>query len=538
MDEAEEHVAASSSENDARQGECRWCPYPVSVTTEHDEVAENGEPADPWLAHLPGREFVPTYLVSRFAAQYRAIVDVLLAEQDSSLTGLGYEEIAAGVRTYLAERLPTEIVDALMHPQCLHLEARLERLKQWQVVTCWQEPARTGEDFLRRRDRYQLTPLAASLHSFWSNTDAADDDGAGDLTLAPRAIHDRLRSFSDAICATDYPTAAAELQQIGTLHLAMGRAARSWQRTLAHALSGGPDQGKQELLWRTLQSYVGMWGEQVDVHTPRIAELMDALEERLTPAVWRACARSALADATDDMIAEQAQRWTHVWTALGSWFDGADGQARRLRRQLRDLVAPWARNTHILMDTGGAVTRRAELLSLAAAIERAPDEESAWRIWDTAVGAFSARHLLLPSDAADDHTMSWSSAPAAPVTARYREHGARAAVGRRALTPDYSAGKAAARRARVSALAARRAAEASLRQRSGTRLGEWGEVSDAELELLLEYLGTAGGRSAVTADGQWRLVLTRPPVTAATTTVHSPSGDLVTVDWRFEMEPV
>ncbi|WP_233427408.1 DUF2397 domain-containing protein [Actinokineospora spheciospongiae] len=35
-----------------------------------------------------GQELVPAYLTSRFAAQYRVIVDVLLAEQDTSLTGL------------------------------------------------------------------------------------------------------------------------------------------------------------------------------------------------------------------------------------------------------------------------------------------------------------------------------------------------------------------------------------------------------------------------------------------------------------------
>lgn len=39
------------------------------------------------------------YLASRFAAPYRVIVDVLLAEQDTSLTGLSYDEgVADGGR--------------------------------------------------------------------------------------------------------------------------------------------------------------------------------------------------------------------------------------------------------------------------------------------------------------------------------------------------------------------------------------------------------------------------------------------------------
>jgi Protein of unknown function (DUF2397) len=109
----------------------------------------------------------------------------------------------------------------------------------------------------------------------------------------------------------------------------------------------------------------------------------------------------------------------------------------------------------------------------------------------TAVGAFPARHLLLAADAADDHTSSWTQAPAAPVTARFREQGARAAVGRRTKTPDYTRCRSAARQARAAAAAARAEAEAGLRQRSGTRLGEWAALTQAELDLLLELLGAA-----------------------------------------------
>jgi uncharacterized protein (TIGR02677 family) len=359
--------------------------------------------------------------------------------------------------------------------------------------------------------------------------------------------------FADAIRSGDYRTAAAEFQQISTLHQAMATAARTWQRTLAHAMSGGPDLGKQDLLWTTLQSYIGMWGEQVDVHSPRISDLVSELGTRLSAEVWRACVRSALADdAADELVVTQAQRWTRTWDALGAWFsgtgfNGTDGQARRLRRQLRDLVAPWARNMHILMDTGGAVTRRAELLQLARAIERAPDEDTAWRIWDTATGAFSARHLLLPSDSTDDHCLPWRLAPAAPVTARFREQGTRAAIGRRTKIPDYSAGKAAARRGRLAALAARGEAEASLRRRSGTNLARWGQVSDAELDLLLEFVGVArrasagagphSARSSVTGDGRWRITLRPPQRLHDTTTLRSSRGRLVTLDWHFDMEP-
>lgn len=76
----------------------------------------------------------------------------------------------------------------LLAPEVLHLDARLERLVPWRVLNRWQEPARSGEDFLRRRDWYQLTPRAAGLDVFWSSVDDTEE-AAGDLTLVPRAIY-------------------------------------------------------------------------------------------------------------------------------------------------------------------------------------------------------------------------------------------------------------------------------------------------------------------------------------------------------------
>ncbi|WP_236796567.1 DUF2397 domain-containing protein [Amycolatopsis sp. GM8] len=70
---------------------------------DHDELPETEAPADRWSALLPAQELIPAYLASRFAAQYRVIVDVLPAERDMSLTGLSYDEVAAG--WYHADRL-------------------------------------------------------------------------------------------------------------------------------------------------------------------------------------------------------------------------------------------------------------------------------------------------------------------------------------------------------------------------------------------------------------------------------------------------
>nr|WP_026401302.1 DUF2397 domain-containing protein [Actinomadura rifamycini] len=503
-----------------------------------DELPPEPEGRDLWAAVLPGQALVPAYLTSKYAAQYRVIVDVLLEAQDTSLTGLSYDEVANAVHRRLHGLVGAEAAERLYSDPGFVLEARLGRLVAWEVITRWQEPARSGEDFLRRRDRYQLTPRAARLHAFWAEADDGEEQ-AGDLTLAPRAIHERLVAFLRELDARRFPAAANEFQQLMTLHHAMARAARAWQRTLAHSLSGVPDEAKQEQVWRTLQSYIGMWGEQVDVYSPRIADLITR-----APAdeAWWACVRGALSEqAEESVVRAQAERWKHTWHALHSWFGGADGQARRLRRQLRDVITPWARNAQFLMEAGGAVTRRGELLELAGAIEQAPDDETAWRIWDTALGVFPARHLLLPAEDAEQDADSWADAPAAPVTARYREQGHRTAVGRRARKADYSAGREEARRRRSAELAARAGAEAALRQRSGTRLSEWPPLPGAEFDLLLEFIAVARRsgreRSAVTQDGRWHVSLRRPDDPSAVATLRGPDGRMVTIDWWFDLRP-
>jgi hypothetical protein len=65
------------------------------VEAAEDDLPEQA-PGDRWSAHLAGQELVPAYLVSRFAAQYRVIVDVLLAAQDTSLTGLSFDGCVCG----------------------------------------------------------------------------------------------------------------------------------------------------------------------------------------------------------------------------------------------------------------------------------------------------------------------------------------------------------------------------------------------------------------------------------------------------------
>jgi hypothetical protein len=72
-------------------------------------------------------------------------------------------------------------------------------------------------------------------------------------------------------------------------------------------------------------------------------------------------------------------------------------------------------------------------------------------------------------------------------------------------------------------------------------------VTEAELDLFLELVGLTradGGpaakdrtRAGTTADGRWRVVLGPPDTTTEVATLVSARGRLLTVDWRFQLEP-
>ena len=105
---------------------------------------------------------------------------------------------------------------------------------------------------------------------------------------------------------------------------------------------------------------------------------------------------------------------------------------------------------------------------------------------------------------------------------------------------DYEMARAGSRSETIAV--ARAEAEAALRQRSGTHLAGWESLSEAELDLLLEFLAIAradgSDRSGVTGDGRWRVTLGAPAGEPSTATLPSPRGRLVTINWRFELEPL
>lgn len=367
------------------------------MTSVSQDGAPIGATVDLWqLAGLPGGLRLASYLTagSGTAAQYRLIVDILLDQQQHTLTGVAHDELAV-----LIEERVTATAGALAAQRLLAefpLQSRMVQLAEWQVVNAWDERPVRDEDFLRNSVRYQLTPLAAEFHRAVRALGRDDADSVA-ATFAPAVLRSQLEQMLQAL-GTDPDAVARAWSVVKTTLDAMSTAARNWQSGLAGALTGAPDPDKVAALQDTLRRYVDMWGAGVDSHSEQLAADATALLDEAHTATWREVALQPLgAEASDERLTELVEQYAATLRRVLSWFGGRDSRARRLRRQMRDTIVPMIRGQRTLAAVGGHVSRRAELLGLAGALERSPDDTAAWSLWARATGLFSARHLALPS---------------------------------------------------------------------------------------------------------------------------------------------
>jgi uncharacterized protein (TIGR02677 family) len=501
---------------------------------------------DPWeLAGFPGRLPVAAYLTSEYAAQYRVIVDVLLDAQEHSLTGVGRDELLASVHARIATATDQRTADRLAGPGDLDIDARMKALHHWGVVIRWQDKAKTEADFVRTRDRYQLTSEAADLHRWLRRKIDEDAVATSAAAFAPAVIADRLDDTLVALSNDDHLGAARAWAQVRTTLKDMAEAASIWQSRMASALAGTPDEEKMRRLRETLMAYVTVWGAGLDTYSPRIRGSMSQLGSA-TDDDWRAIAMAGLdPDAAEEIVQAIVQAHKDAAQTLYTWFSHGQGQALRLRRQVRDAVTPLLRGSRALLATGGQVTRRAELLRIAAAIESAASDGEAWRIWCATTGLWAARHLAgIPAEPDTPARTSFWDAPAVPVDVKLRKHGSQSTKGRPAHVPNHRAARHAAREAARQQRAAAERAELAIASRSGAYLAEWPALSSGEEAAIVWDLLTAimraapddtGTRTALTGDDRWLVMAHPAPRNTPSALLTTPDGDLACENWRIEI---
>lgn len=472
-----------------------------------------------------------SYLIGPLASQYRLIVDILDEQRTVSLTGVGFDQLQALLRT----RLPDEQGRELLKD--FPLEVRMRALVGWGTCESWQDRAESQADFLRNRYRYQLTEAGSALNAAVRQLETDLGATSTAVLLAPATINERLHVMLSAL--SEPARASQEFAQVQTTLDAMGAAASAWQSRLAAALGGSPSEAKVGRLLETILAYVEAWGSGVDAWSDSISSALPGLAS-VTDATWRAMALARLgSDAAEGALAAAVTEMRAAVTTLGTWFSGSNPQAARLRRQIRDAVAPVLRGHRTLLAVGGTVSRKADLLRLAGAMESADDDAAAWQLWCDSTGLFSARHFTTPTPeiSSGPRTSTWD-APPAVISRRLRTQAARALAGRPSQIVDNSAARAEARRIAAREQADVERAGAALAGRSGTVFSEWDELDQTETALLLDLISASrndvdpdGVHRGVSPDGRWRLTLHTRPGSAV---LHTPDGRLTLPDALVE----
>lgn len=478
---------------------------------------------------LPGQSTAAAYLTGPLAKQYRLIVDILDDERHVSLTGVGFDDLAALIRS----RLPEDRAGELMAE--FALESRMRQLVEWGTCASWQDSAETQQDFLRNRYRYQLTEAGSAFNAAVRRIESELGPSSTAVLLAPASLTERLHAALEALAAHDTTAASTEFAQVQTTLDAMGTAAAEWQSRLAAALGGSPTEQKVQRLLETILAYVEAWGSGVDAWSEQIVATLPQLDA-VPNDTWRAMALARLgSDATDAALASAVTEMRTVTTTLATWFAGPEPQAKRLRRQIRDVIAPVLRSHRTLLAVGGTVSRKADLLRLAAAIEEAPDADEVWRLWCTATGLFSARHFTLTTpEVGNSARVSVWDAPPAIISRRLRAQAARSLSGRPSQIVDNAVARQEARRLALREQEDLERAAASLTARSGTPLSSWEAITATESTLLLDLVSAArnhrradGQSEGISPDGRWRIVLRPLPGSAVLDTTD---GRLVLPD--------
>ena len=328
-----------------------------------DSVTDAGQgETSPWnLLTIPGEIRAASYLAGSHARQYRLIVDVLAAQQEVSLTGVGHDELTTLIRA----RLPADSAAELLSE--LNLTDRLASLVAWGTCEAWQDKATTEEEFLRNRYRYQLTEAGAALNQAVRAVERDLGPGSTAVLLAPAVLADRLRAALDALAGERLEDASREFSVVETTLDVMAREASQWQSRMAAALGGIPDQVRITRLLETILAYVDAWGAGVDAWSGRITACLPELEA-ITPETWRALTLQRLgAEINTGTLEHATTHLTGVVAVLERWFSGELSQATLLRRQMRDAVTPVLRGHRALLSAGGTVSRSAELARLADA---------------------------------------------------------------------------------------------------------------------------------------------------------------------------
>lgn len=488
-------------------------------------------------AERPKRLRVLAYVVAEKASTYRVIMDVFAGAKRQYVLRLRLQEVLERAKR------GGPALDLDEGP-----EDALDQLVSWGNLRRTQDTARARSlsEFARRRSLYQLTPEgeAAQLAVEQVERSLGTTGSLQDFMLP--AILDELRSLRSQLDQTDPDPGIllASLTNLFGQFASLANNASIFMGSLTDTIEAGDVAEDCFLLYKqAVLAYLDRFLSQLERLAPEIRTAVEALE---ASGIERLAHLAASADEapTPDGVSDRSPELLGRWEGLRGWFVGDPGQwptLESLQAAARHAIIRLLAILQRLNDKHyRRIDRAADFIQLARWFEPSTESE-AHRLWRTAFGLTSARHLSTASgDEGAVAGMSWWDASPCEIAPCLRISGRGERTGRAGAIEDHSATKHELARRLAHERMKRTEALAGFAGRGPLRLSDLGELDEDSFDILLEFLGRTIGRSVTrgrpvtSVDGSFFVTITVPPG-ARTANVLTPSGRLTGPDLVLEV---
>jgi uncharacterized protein (TIGR02677 family) len=490
------------------------------------------------------------HLTTPKAAEYRAILRVFVSAKERFEVALRPREVA--------ERLASDATWPHGAEESLdEATVCLAALREWGNLTATRDfvSARTLDEYLHPRYLYQLTLAGETAERALLFFEQGLKKRGELSTSALHEISETLKELYALASATalDEAKTVRALEILVTRFDALVARAQSFVGSLQHELDRpGTEESTFLALKEELIKYLDRFVRELVSATFRISATLQSLDELNLELVFSAAAQADLANALSPSADERQQavvQWRTRWSGVRRWFIGAEGepsQAEALRaRALAAIPTLLERVRRFHDQRANRADRSTDFLTLARWFATAPTDADLHRLWRTAFGLNSARHMRVNdatltawADLPDGARPAWEESPPFVIAIAQWERGRLTTRGAPPGIINRAVARAALRAQAEKERLILRAACKNLAARSPTTLSQLGKLDPQQLDLLLDALGEAFAQmgptdttgEAATTDGSLQISVRLPVAGTALAALVTPDGALTGPD--------
>lgn len=500
-------------------------------------------------AEVPRGSYGPfAYLSAPNSPIYRRVMRAMMVEKERFAVHVRPEDIWTALEADGGSPVTADgVADAL------------DRLAEqsWGNLLAFADASRVTalEDFYRRRMLYQLSREGEAAERALAQYDAALGTRGALQSVALEDIVVLLSSLQEAAAAhaadgtMDEARIHQALRSLRERFVELAENAVAFMGSIQRTIDLHDADVEAFLAYKEhLLEYLERFINDLLTRGAAIAELLASIDATGVRFLATTAARRESLDAAPGEVATALatarDRWLGQWSGLTGWFVSSparESEAKLLRGRARSAIPALLAVVRALHEkAGGRTDRTQDFLTLARWFADLPSDAERHRLWRSAFGLTSVRHLSVTtetedawSDAGLGNATPWADAPPVQISPQLRKSGSYERRGRAARVTDRSAGKS------LLADQAQREADQTSAARlriltDGPRpLSAFGELDPEAFRLFLGLLGDALGgmgpqtttSQVHTSDGELTVTLTRVPG-AGIAMIQTPDGDL------------